>query len=68
MKSGKNGDRKMGTGPVLYERGHSQLEGITAENGACPHFFSGHLVQSEMAGVRSYAGAERNGEGMALKI
>jgi len=22
----------------LYERGHSQLEGITAENGACPHF------------------------------
>ena len=30
---------KMGTGPILYERGHSQLEGITAENGACPHFF-----------------------------
>ncbi len=30
---------KMGTGPILQERGHSQLEDITAENGACPHFF-----------------------------
>jgi len=30
----------MGTGPILQERGHSQLEDITAENGACPHFFS----------------------------
>jgi hypothetical protein len=30
---------KMGPVPILYERGHSQPEGITAENGACPHFF-----------------------------
>jgi hypothetical protein len=29
---------KMGPVPILYERGHSQPEGITAENGACPHF------------------------------
>jgi hypothetical protein len=48
---------KMGPGSISYERGHSQLEGITAENGAWPHFF-----------LRSYAGAERNGEGMAFKI
>jgi hypothetical protein len=30
---------KMGPGPILQERGRSQLEDITAENGAWPHFF-----------------------------
>ncbi len=27
----------MGTGSILQEKGHSQLEDITAENGAWPH-------------------------------
>ena len=30
----------MGTGPILYEKGHSQLEDMTAENGAYPQFLS----------------------------
>ena len=34
---------KMGTGPILQERGHSQLEDIPAENGAWPHFFQNRL-------------------------
>ncbi len=30
----------MGPGSILQERRHSQLEDITAENGAWPHLFS----------------------------
>ena len=31
----------MGPGSILQERRHSQLEDITAENGAWPHLFRG---------------------------
>ncbi len=31
----------MGSGSILQERRHSQLEDITAENGAWPHLFWG---------------------------
>jgi hypothetical protein len=35
----KKWGKKMGPGPILQEREHSQFEDITAENGAWPHFF-----------------------------
>ena len=43
----------MGPGSILQERRHSQLEDITAENGAWPHLFSPFIPKVSLSfGVR----------------
>ncbi len=39
----------MGPGSILQEKGHSQLEDITAENGAWPHLFYGPIYSQSFA-------------------
>jgi len=31
-------NQKWGQAPFLFERGYSQYEDMTSENGACPHY------------------------------
>jgi hypothetical protein len=37
----------MGPGSILQERRHSQLEDITAENGAWPHFLHENVPKNK---------------------
>jgi|GEM_PF-5984965 len=52
----------MGPGSILEERRHSQLEDITAENGAWPLFLRVCLSEAR------YATAEKDEWRIALKI